>query len=659
MNGQESFQSFFRELRRRKVVRVIIVYAVVAYTMIEISKNFADILELPGWTPRLVFMMLALGFPLAVILAWAYELTPEGLRRTESAPEQPAPQALASVTGGTGRTVASRRPAPRREPGRLTTGEMRALAVPDAAQLRRATLASLRHELRTPLTAVVGYSEMLLEDARPEQAPPLREILSAGRRVLGLVDELVRPGTAGEEITDEDVAEMRRRIGKELPEPVGQLVAVARGALTSAQAGGNSQVVPDLERITEAAGRLQTLVQTDPSVLGLDRAAPDAGEQTRDVAARVIAAFPSRTVANGGEALPKHGQILVVDDNEDNRDLLSRQLARQGFSVSLAANGEGALEALRGQDFDLVLLDVLMPGLDGIEVLEQMQQDPATAEVPVIMTSALDEIDGVVRCIEQGAVDYLTKPFDPVLLQARVSATLDLHRLRAQQRRARQELDEEIAWSARLIRSLVPDPLMQRVREGRGTLVESHDSVTALVLTIQGLGTFAARHGAPALGAWMAETVGALDAIARTFPVETYWEAGATLVASTGTVASRADETSALAELALRLVEEGAARCGSAEPVRVGIGMHTGPAVAGLIDGERVAFGLWGEATEVARELAWQCPDGAVQVSPAAYATLHEAFTFEGRGMIETSSRSHMRVYGLLGRRPVPAGPAR
>jgi adenylate cyclase len=659
MSGDRSVQGFFRELRRRKVVRVIIVYAVVAYTMIEISKNFADILELPSWTPRLVFMMLALGFPLAVVLAWAYELTPEGLRRTESSSEEPARQALASATGATGRTVGSRRPPPRREPGRLTTGEMRALTVPDAAQLRRATLASLRHELRTPLTAVVGYSEMLLEDARPEQAPPLREILAAGRRVLSLLDEFLRPGTAGEEITDEDVAEMRRRIRKELPEPVGQLVAVAKGTLASAQAAGETQVVPDLERIAEAAGRLQTLVSIDPSLLGLDHDAPAAGDQTRDVAARVIAAFPSRVAGNGAEALPKHGQILVVDDNEANRDLLSRQLARQGFSVSLAAHGEAALEALRGQDFDLVLLDVLMPGLDGIEVLEQMQQDPTTAEVPVIMTSALDEIDGVVRCIEQGAVDYLTKPFDPVLLQARVSATLDLHRLRAQQRRARQELDEEIAWSARLIRSLVPDPLMERVREGRGTLVESHDSVTALVLTIQGVGTFAARHGAPAVGAWMAETVGALDAIVRTFPVEAYWEAGATLVASTGTVVTRPDETSALADLALRLVEEGASRCGGAEPVRVGIGIHTGPAVAGLIDSERVAFGLWGEATEVARELAWQCPEGAVQVSPAAYATLHGAFAFEGRGMIETSSRSHMRVYGLLGRRPAPAAPER
>jgi guanylate cyclase len=239
-----------------------------------------------------------------------------------------------------------------------------------------------------------------------------------------------------------------------------------------------------------------------------------------------------------------------------------------------------------------------------------------------------------------------------------VGATLDLYRLRAQQRRAHQELDEEIAWSSRLIRSLVPDPLMERVREGRGTLVEEHKAVTALAVSIQGLGTFAARHGATALGTWMADTVASFDAIVRTLPVEAHWEAGATLIASTGTVPARGDQATAIAELALRLRDEAVVRSSATEPVRIGIGIHTGPAVAGLIDGERVSFGLWGEAPEVARELAWQCPDGDVSVSPAAYAALHSGYALEGRGMVRTGGRSHL-LYGLVGRRDATAIPTR
>jgi DNA-binding response OmpR family regulator len=117
-------------------------------------------------------------------------------------------------------------------------------------------------------------------------------------------------------------------------------------------------------------------------------------------------------------------QILVVDDNEANRDVLARRLERQGFSVTVAEDGEQALAKVRANTFDLILLDIMMPRLNGYEVLETIKRDPALRHMPVIMISAVDELDSVVRCIELGAEDYLFKPFNPVLLRARVNATL-------------------------------------------------------------------------------------------------------------------------------------------------------------------------------------------------------------------------------------------
>ena len=128
------------------------------------------------------------------------------------------------------------------------------------------------------------------------------------------------------------------------------------------------------------------------------------------------------------------GTILVVDDNRVNSLLLSRGLEQQGHTVVFAEHGRAALDLLRGQDFDLMLLDVLMPELDGYQVLAELQLDPHLRDIPVIMTSALDEVDSVVRCIEMGADDYLTKPINPVLLNARITASLEKKRLRDQQR---------------------------------------------------------------------------------------------------------------------------------------------------------------------------------------------------------------------------------
>jgi len=128
------------------------------------------------------------------------------------------------------------------------------------------------------------------------------------------------------------------------------------------------------------------------------------------------------------------GTILIADDNRVNRLLLGRGLEQDGHSVAFAEHGTEALDLLRRGQFDLMLLDVLMPELDGYGVLEELQGDLHLRDIPVIVTSSLDELDSVVRCLEMGAEDYLTKPVNPVLLNARINASLEKKRLRDQQR---------------------------------------------------------------------------------------------------------------------------------------------------------------------------------------------------------------------------------
>lgn len=129
------------------------------------------------------------------------------------------------------------------------------------------------------------------------------------------------------------------------------------------------------------------------------------------------------------------GHLLVVDDNKVNRILLSRGLEGHGHKVETAENGRQALEKLRAHTFDLVLLDIEMPEMDGYQVLETCLQDTDLRDIPIIMTSSLDEISSVVKCIELGAEDYLNKPVNPILLRARVNASLEKKRLRDEQRK--------------------------------------------------------------------------------------------------------------------------------------------------------------------------------------------------------------------------------
>jgi sigma-B regulation protein RsbU (phosphoserine phosphatase) len=146
--------------------------------------------------------------------------------------------------------------------------------------------------------------------------------------------------------------------------------------------------------------------------------------------------------------VPRNGaraaRLLVVDDNELNRDMLSRRLAKEGHAVAVAADGKQALEMVRSGEFDLVLLDIMMPEMDGFQVLEHLKGDRALSNIPVVMISASEETASVVRCIELGAEDYLPKPFNPVILKARVDASLEKKRLRDREQLYAKSLEREL-----------------------------------------------------------------------------------------------------------------------------------------------------------------------------------------------------------------------
>ena len=283
-------------------------------------------------------------------------------------------------------------------------------------------LAHLRHELRTPLNHIIGYAELLLEDVGPDRAAlatDLQRLLDDARTVLGIVNERLAPGGRDADAVDVPA------LGRAVIDPVTRIVAGTQALARGAEALGARELLPDLARIAEAADRLTKLLTPgDPGSAagaGTDGASANAVEQ----ALRAV--------------------ILVVDDDPGNRDLLARRLIREGFSVHTAPDGHAALEVLQRDSspvIDLVLLDVMMPGIDGYEVLRRLKGDAMLRELPVLMISALDEVNSVVRCIELGAEDYLPKPFDPVLLRARIGACLEKKRLRDQQTRHARELAE-------------------------------------------------------------------------------------------------------------------------------------------------------------------------------------------------------------------------
>ena len=228
-----------------------------------------------------------------------------------------------------------------------------------------------------------------------------------------------------------------KRTHHDLRTPLNQIIGYSEMLAEEANSINQGNLIPDLQKINQAAHKMLQLV--DDLFFTENADSPQPAPVTEHEGALAVSQEPdsAKSVLTG--------KILVVDDNELNRDMLSRRLQRQGHQTELAENGRQALEMLRDKPFDLVLLDIMMPEMDGYAVLARMKEEASLRNIPIIMISAITEMDSVVKCIEMGAEDYLPKPFNPTLLRARVSASLEKKRFREQEQIYREQALENEA----------------------------------------------------------------------------------------------------------------------------------------------------------------------------------------------------------------------
>jgi diguanylate cyclase (GGDEF)-like protein len=284
------------------------------------------------------------------------------------------------------------------------------------------TPAHLRHEYRTPVNHIMGYSELLIEEAGERHLeafiPVFQQIQESGRELLGSIESAFSDGNGWE---DDAFKAKLNAMALELSQTLSSLAENLEC--------GHRETIADLDAVSGAIRRLRELTRREGDVLD-----PSLASRMEDLSPQ-LAPIPAKA---GG------GRILIADDDEASLSLLRHRLEREDHEVVEARNGQEVLDLLRESPCDLVLLDILMPVMDGFETLARMKQDPVLRELPVIMISALDELRGVVRCIEMGAEDYLPKPFNRVLLRARIGASLEKKRLRDGERRKAMELERTL-----------------------------------------------------------------------------------------------------------------------------------------------------------------------------------------------------------------------
>ena len=353
-------------------------------------------------------------------------------------------------------------------------------------------------------------------------------------------------------------------------------------------------------------------------------------------------------------------KILVVDDSRTLRRILISSLKGLGLeNVVEAANGLEAVEVIRNQPVDLVLLDLEMPELDGLGVLEILKKDEEFKMLPVIVISGADQIEKTIRCIEIGAEDYLPKPYDPILLRARIFSSLEKKRLRDQDKRnlellvkEKQLLEIEQMKTDKLMLNILPKPIADRLKRGEKNISGSYPEVTILFSDLVGFTKMSSQISAGDLVTLLNDLFTRFDTRAEMLGLEKIKTIGDAYMAVGGLPIPRNDHAQICADMALGMYDDIAEfnKLHNLE-LAMRIGLNTGPVVAGVIGFTKFSYDLWGNTVNTASRMESTSQIGRVQISPSTFDALGDAFITEAAGEVEAKGLGKIKTHFLVSRR--------
>jgi adenylate cyclase len=524
------------------------------------------------------------------------------------------------------------------------------------------TLSELHHHIRTALHHIVGYTEILLEDGeaqnRSQMLPVLQRAHVEAKSTQAAIDTLFSvPGVASEL----RLHDLRHR----LLEAGDKMIAWGEEVAGLARLEESAGLLPDISRFLTAAHGLSEaadLISASQSSKGVDLEVVPT--QTGSTPTEVARPDPAGIPCDSGLTRGK-GLLLVVDDNEANRDILSRRLKREGYGVLAAESGHQALELVRKRDPDLVLLDVMMPELDGFAVLRELKGDPRSRHIPVVMISSISEIQSVIHCIEMGAEDYVTKPFDPILLRARVGALLERKRMRDEEQRKNDELEKallDVQRQRRVAEELLLNILPERVADelrSKGSVEPMYfEDVTIVFADFVGFTLCTENLPADRLVRILHEYFTFFDDIMVRYELEKLKTIGDCYMFAGGLPVRNSSHPvdAVLAALEMVHIVREMARRGGHLDSQLRVGVHTGPVIAGVVGIRKFAFDIWGDAVNFSARTEQAGAPGRVNLSATTYARVKDFFACEHRGKIKTKDARKADMYFVGGVGPTLLG---
>ena len=340
--------------------------------------------------------------------------------------------------------------------------------------------------------------------------------------------------------------------------------------------------------------------------------------------------------------MDKRPKILLVDDEPFNIAVLEQELDDLDYDTISAADGQEALERVAAEAPDLVLLDIMMPIMDGFAVLAHLKASPATRDIPVVIISAMNDMASVIKGIKQGAEDYLPKPFDPVLLQARISASLNKKRFHDQEVLYLQQIEREKRRADDLLHVILPGKIVEELKATDTVKPRRHEDVAVLFSDIVGFTPYCDRFPPQDVLPGLQRLVEAYEELAVRYEMQKIKTIGDAFMATAGLLTTVECPVLNCVQCAVEMI---AAAQRLPEQWNVRIGIHAGPVVAGVLGRSQYLFDLWGDTVNVAARLQSIGVPGSITLSKTAWQQVSDRCGAEALGAVDIKGKGALEVF--------------
>ncbi len=527
-----------------------------------------------------------------------------------------------------------------------------------SAYYNKILLSNIKHDLTNPINAVLGYAELILDYIQDDEniriKSDINKIHESGSVILENINDIFSNKNGsynnkiGEiinnpvlqfsirtplstiigltELLSEDIASISEKYRDDVQNSIDKIFQAGKVLL---------QVANDLNKYSESTiDELLSQYKTDL--------------YSKDAASRIFKFDPKIDMPTFS------GNILIVEDDSSNLELLEKIIIQSNHSAHCARNGEEALEILGNQksNIDLILLDLIMPEMNGIELLEKIKANKNIQHIPVIMLSAVDELEPTVECITLGADDFLFKPINRVLLNARINNALEKKLFRDKELKYQKRIKQEQEKSETLLLNILPGSIAARLKDGETLIADDIENASVLFADLTGFTKLSSKISAGDLVLILNNIFSIFDELVAKHSLEKIKTIGDNYMIAGGLPEPSPNHAISIAEMALDMLEMlPEINKNTNQKFQLRIGINSGPLSAGVIGKKKFSYDLWGDTVNIASRMETYGEHDKIHVSERTYNLLKKHYQFKKRNKLDIQGKGVLQTYFLTGRK--------